>query len=146
MVEAKHNLKITESINQSKMTFADGMSVVAALKFIFGIKQDRIAGMDIIFDVLKYASEKKINLFLFGSEQKTLDNFIEKSNKVYPNLNFSGAISPTFGEISDLDNQNYINQINESNSQLVLVCLGCPKQELWMAQNYLKINATLLGI
>lgn len=146
MVEAKQDKTICEAINRANMTFADGMSVVAALKFLHKIQQPRIAGMDIIFDILKMASEKNVSIFLFGSEQHILEKFIKKTAVEYPNLKVAGIIAPSFKQITDQDNKNYASAINQSGAGIVLVCLGCPKQELWMAANHKNIHAALLGI
>lgn len=40
----------------------------------------------------------------------------------------------------------YVRQINDSGANLVMVVLGCPKQENWMAQHSRHINAVLLGV
>src|SRR5206468_4540680 len=61
-------------------------------------------------------------------------------------VKIAGSISPPFGEISIAEQERYIDMINESGAQIVLVSLGCPKQEIWMATHYKKINAVLLGI
>nr|WP_315820525.1 WecB/TagA/CpsF family glycosyltransferase [Paraflavitalea speifideiaquila] len=66
---------------------------------------------------------------------------------LYPNLKIGGAISPPFGvTLTPQELQHHIDMINQSSSHVVYVALGCPKQEKWMANNYNKINAVLLGI
>ena len=48
--------------------------------------------------------------------------------------------------MTDEEIKTHISRINESGAHFVLVALGCPKQEKWMAANYKDINAVLLGL
>jgi N-acetylglucosaminyldiphosphoundecaprenol N-acetyl-beta-D-mannosaminyltransferase len=63
-----------------------------------------------------------------------------------PNLTISGALSPPFRELSSEEKREIIDQITASSPHLVVIALGCPKQELWMYENTSSIQAPLLGI
>lgn len=41
---------------------------------------------------------------------------------------------------------NHVQQINASGAHFVLVALGCPKQEKWMAAHYQELQGILLGV
>jgi exopolysaccharide biosynthesis WecB/TagA/CpsF family protein len=38
-----------------------------------------------------------------------------------------------------------VNDINASGTSLLFVGLGCPKQEVWMAEHREKLNCTMVG-
>lgn len=145
-VEARLNKKIADSVNNATIVTSDGMSVVMALKYIHKVNQDRSAGMDMVFDILKEAENKKKSIFLFGNDKSTLDLFTQKAKSQYPQLNVAGAIAPPYREFTKEENDLYINQINEANPDLIFVSLGCPKQEIWMAENTSRVNSVMLGI
>jgi N-acetylglucosaminyldiphosphoundecaprenol N-acetyl-beta-D-mannosaminyltransferase len=145
-VEARLNPKIAESVNNATIVTSDGMSVVMALKYIHKIKQDRSAGMDMIFDLLNECRNQNKSIFLFGNDQETLSAFIEKAQKEYHGINICGALSPSYDQFTKEENDYYIEQINKAKPDIVFVSLGCPKQELWMAENTRRINSVLLGI
>lgn len=145
-VEARLNKKIADSVNNATIVTSDGMSVVMALKYIHKVNQDRSAGMDMVFDILKEAENKKKSIFLFGNDKNTLDLFTLKAKSQYPQLNVAGAIAPPYREFTKEENDLYINQINEANPDLIFVSLGCPKQEIWMAENTTRVNSVMLGI
>ena len=69
---------------------------------------------------------------------------IRKIGINYPNINLVGSISPPFK--SDWNDDEYIKQINDADSNIVLVALGCPKQEMWMSKNHLHVRAAMLGL
>jgi N-acetylglucosaminyldiphosphoundecaprenol N-acetyl-beta-D-mannosaminyltransferase len=56
------------------------------------------------------------------------------------------CLFPPFRPLSNEEENDIINRINESAANLVFVALGCPKQELWMARHKGKINAVMLGL
>ncbi|MFN0048507.1 MAG: WecB/TagA/CpsF family glycosyltransferase [Cytophagales bacterium] len=145
-VEAHLSPKIANSVNNATIVTSDGMSVVMALKFLHKVKQDRTAGMDMIFDLIKGASDKNLSVFLLGTEQSTIDSFVENAKFQHKNLKIVGSIAPPFTEFTESQNDNYVSQIKDSGAHMVFVSLGCPKQEKWMAENSHRINAVLLGV
>jgi N-acetylglucosaminyldiphosphoundecaprenol N-acetyl-beta-D-mannosaminyltransferase len=85
-------------------------------------------------------------VFLYGSTPKVLEKIKDRIRSRYPGAIIAGAISPPFRELNETEIKEHIQQINESEAHYVLVALGCPKQEKWMATNYNSINAVLLGL
>jgi N-acetylglucosaminyldiphosphoundecaprenol N-acetyl-beta-D-mannosaminyltransferase len=145
-VEARLNAKIRNAVNESYFTTSDGMSVVAAIRLLYKLPQQRSAGMDMINDIIRISAEQQQSIFLFGTSQKNLSLFVNKAQKKFPKLKIVGAISPPFRTFTEDENRQFIEQINNSEANIVLVCLGCPKQELWMKEVSPKINAVMLGI
>jgi N-acetylglucosaminyldiphosphoundecaprenol N-acetyl-beta-D-mannosaminyltransferase len=64
----------------------------------------------------------------------------------YPEIPFSLYIAPPFRELSPEEKQADIKAINDSGVKILFVCLGCPKQERWMAENQPFLSCTLLGV
>lgn len=145
-VEAHQSSTFQHMVNNATFAFADGMPLVFALKWLYGIKQNRIAGMDFMPDVLKACNRDKLSVFLFGSTDDTLASLEKMIKREYAHVRIAGKISPPFRALGERENQQYIQQINDSGAHIVLVGLGCPKQETWMAQHSGQINAVLLGV
>lgn len=145
-IEAHKSSSFKEMVNRANFVFADGMPLVFALRLLFGIRQDRIAGMDFTASILKGCEEKGLSVFLYGSTPETLDAFQAQIKKNYPKLKLAGMISPPFRALSEDEANSMIEEINNAGTNIVLVGLGCPKQEIWMAKNSASINACLLGV
>jgi len=75
-----------------------------------------------------------------------LEQLIRKIETTYPGVQVAGAISPPFRPLSQEELNDHIDQINRSGANFVLVALGCPKQETWMALHSEKLHAVLLGL
>ena len=145
-IEAHQSDEFQRYVNSATYVFADGMPIVFGLKWLHGTQQDRIAGMDLMADVLRVSNTEALSVFLFGSTPEILESLRQYISKTYPRAKLVGSISPPFREHSEDEREEHRKLINESGANLVFVGLGCPKQETWMAKNTTYLNACLLGV
>ncbi|HEY0680624.1 MAG TPA: WecB/TagA/CpsF family glycosyltransferase [Chitinophagaceae bacterium] len=145
-MEAHQDPGFKENINMASLVLADGKPIAVAGRLLYGKKQERIAGMDFMPAILKKANQYKAKVFLYGSTQPVLDALEQKIRSDYRNVELAGAITPPFRNLSAGELNDHIDQINRSGANLVMVSLGCPKQEKWMSANSHRINAVLLGV
>ena len=145
-IEAYKRNSFFEKINAADFLFADGKPIASACNLLYNKKQERICGPDFTPAVLKKANEKKLSVFIYGSTQDVIMACKEKIRSEFPDVNFAGAIAPPFNKQTDEELNTDIETINRSGAHLVFVALGCPKQEEWVANNSIKINAVLLAI
>ncbi|HYE56617.1 MAG TPA: WecB/TagA/CpsF family glycosyltransferase [Chitinophagaceae bacterium] len=145
-IEAHEDAGFRQNVNHANLVLADGKPLAVAGKLLYGKKQERIAGMDFMPAVLEKASQHKAKVFLYGSTRQVLDALEQKIRTDYPGVMLAGAISPPFRTLPSEELADHINLINNSGANLVLVSLGCPKQEKWMSANSHRINAVLLGV
>ena len=76
-----------------------------------------------------------MELFLFGDTDSTLE-LVKYSNK---NLRIVGVYNGFVYSNNDL-----IEQINSKSPDILIVGLGCPKQERWISENKTKVNVKIL--
>ena len=67
-------------------------------------------------------------------------------NRLYPKLKINFVYTPNQIQINEKENRDIIDQINQSKINYLFVCLGCPKQEVWMNNHYKELNCFLLGV
>jgi N-acetylglucosaminyldiphosphoundecaprenol N-acetyl-beta-D-mannosaminyltransferase len=146
VVEAFRDPSFQEKVNRATFVFADGMPLIFAVRLLYGVRQERVAGMDITADVLKGCEERGLSIFLYGSTTRTLAAFADRIRTGYPTLKLAGMISPPFRPLLKEEMIRITTEINQSGAQIVLVGLGCPKQEKWMADHSHLIKACLLGV
>ena len=146
LIEAYRNPPFATMIKKAALVAPDGMPLTWALRLLFKIKQERVAGMDLLPILLREAEIKKLPVFFYGGTEQMLIKTKEHINKNYPELVLSGIYSPPFRQLSANENEEICDVINSSGAKLVFVVLGCPKQEKWMAAAKDKVNATMIGI
>jgi N-acetylglucosaminyldiphosphoundecaprenol N-acetyl-beta-D-mannosaminyltransferase len=141
--EYKTKKEFKSVLDKANYILADGMPVVYSLKFLKGLAQDRIAGNDVVFSLVDKAKNEKLRMFWIGTSHEVLDKISSKlsdigvSHKTY---------SPPFKPIEAFDFSNQAEMINEYKPHMVLVGLGCPKQEIWMYNMRDRIQAPMFGI
>lgn len=145
-IEAYNSKEFANIVNSADIVTADGKPLCVGLKLINGIDQERVAGMDLTPSLLKEAELNNIKVFLYGSTDEVLDKIQKVAKEKYPNLAIVGAISPPFRVLSEAEITNDINTINDSGAGLILVALGCPKQERWMYSMKGKIQGVMVGV
>jgi N-acetylglucosaminyldiphosphoundecaprenol N-acetyl-beta-D-mannosaminyltransferase len=146
VIEAFRNRSFLEKAHNASIITPDGKPITIALRMLYGIKQDRVAGMDILPELFSESEKKQIPVYIYGGTE----NLLEKTNiylrENYPGLKVCGIFSPPFRELSVEEEETIIDQINNAAPGLIFTVLGCPKQEKWMASMQGKIHATMIGI
>lgn len=146
VIEAQQDPGFRQQLETASLTVADGKPVAVACRMLHEARQERISGMDFMPAILEAANAAKATIFLYGSTDEVLDSLAVKIALSYPQVTIGGTLSPPFRPLSPAEIDEHIEQINNSGANIVLVALGCPKQEKWMATHYKKINAVLLGL
>lgn len=133
-------------VNHATMATPDGMPLARLIRAIYHIPQDRVAGMDLMPSLLKEAEAKSLSVYFYGSTEEMLQAIVAKANKDHPNLKIAGHHSPPFRNLTQDEKDDIVTMINDANPQLLLVALGCPKQEKWMAEHKNKIYSCMVGV
>ena len=126
--------------NKCKFNFVDGVGLLYAINQKCNTKYDtsyRYPGTD-FFTYLP--SEREIKIFLYGSKIENIIKAKEKIEEQYRNI----KVVEYFDGYSEIINEELINKINNSRPDILIVCLGCPKQEEWIVQNYDKLNVKII--
>lgn len=145
LIEGYKECAFQHVINNADLATPDGMPLAEAMKWLYGIEQERVAGMDLMPDLMKTFEEKGLSIFLYGSTDDVLAKILSKVKSEFPTLKCN-AYSPPFRTLLDDEKNNIITMINEKNPHFVFVALGCPKQEKWMAEHRGKVNSCMIGL
>ncbi len=139
---AKDDDKLKEILNSADICTADGIGVVYASKILKTPVPERVAGFDLVCVLLESLSRTKEGVFLFGAKPGVADVAKAKMEEKYPGLNIVGTEN---GYFSIDDEEKIVEKINASGAKLLLVCLGAPKQEKWIAkyEDRLKVNLAM---
>ncbi|MNE14395.1 putative N-acetylmannosaminyltransferase [compost metagenome] len=96
LVEAHKDPDFSAIINNADMVTPDGVPLTWGIRLLHGIKQVRVAGMDLLPDLLRLSEVENIPVFFYGGTQEMLgltEDFLQEN---YPNLIIAGMISPPF--------------------------------------------------
>jgi N-acetylglucosaminyldiphosphoundecaprenol N-acetyl-beta-D-mannosaminyltransferase len=97
----------------------------------------------------RYAEQAALDgtpVFLYGATPDTLDKLLRNLHYYLPGLRIAGYHSPPFRSLTSAEEDAVVEAITRSGAAVVFVGLGCPRQELWMANIAWRIPAVLLGV
>lgn len=148
VIESCKNRLYRNIINNSILSLPDGkpLSIYGELK---GHKDiSRIFGPSFMERTIDWGQKDGLKHFFFGSSDIGLRALVQQINNKYPRTNIVGYYSPPFTEIfSEEDNAVFLKIMNESYADIYWIGLGAPKQEIWMYENYKKLNrGVMIGI
>ena len=126
------NKELADAVNKADFVAPDGVGVLYAAKILGTPIKEKVAGCELGYNLLFEAAKKGYGVFLFGAKPGVAQTCGEKLKEKIPELIISGTRDGYFkpeqsGEIVD--------EINRSGAKVLWVCLGAPKQELWMAEH-----------
>jgi N-acetylglucosaminyldiphosphoundecaprenol N-acetyl-beta-D-mannosaminyltransferase len=131
--------EIVEFIKQGTHRIPDGIGIVLVSRIKKGNIRARLAGFDIMMELLQYANEKKKSIFLYGAHSEVLKDALRNIRVSYPDLQILGSIDG----YTNLTEREVVEEINKKNPDFLFVALGFPRQELFLARNINILNATV---
>lgn len=132
--------------NSGFMALPDGNPLSIISKKRGFSEAERVTGPDLMEEIFKISEEKGYKHYFYGSTQETLDTLKDKLNKKYYNINIVGMYSPPFRKLTEKEDIEIINNINNTNPDFIWVGLGAPKQEMWMNEHKYKVNGLMIGV
>lgn len=146
LMEAYWNPEFSSVLKNADLVTPDGMPLVWMMKLMGASEQNRIAGMEILISLCQLAPQRNISMFFLGSEETILEKMRKKLEREFPDMKIVGMEPLPFRPLTSAENEAVIAKIHESGAGLVLVSLGCPKQEYWMQENQGKVQAVMIGL
>ena len=140
VMAAWENAELHDAICNADLVIPDGIGVVKAARIIGTPLKERLPGIEIGEAILEYAAQTGKSVFLLGAKPGVADAAKEKMQETYPGLNVCGTNDGYFK-----DDDPVIEKINAAQPDFLMVCLGAPKQELWMAQNAERLDVGLMA-
>ena len=145
-MEAQGDPTFAAVVNGADLATADGMPILKSLNKFGGVKQERVAGNDLMPALMAEAEKQGLSVFLHGGEQHVLDAIVARAAKEFPSLRIAGAYSPPFRQATEEECAAEVARITTSGANIVMVSLGCPRQERWMAVMKGQVPAVMLGV
>lgn len=128
---AKDNKDFKAVMKRADLIVPDGIGVVLASKILNDSLPERVAGYDLVQNTMKQAVDKGYRYYFLGSKPGVAEMAAEKMRSQYPGIQIVGTHDGYFTEEQVPE---IIEEINNSNANILLVALGAPRQELWIDQ------------
>jgi len=135
--------ELQEAYAQAWLVVADGMPLVWSAKLMGQPLPERVAGSDLVPGLLAAATaERPLRYFLLGAPPGVAEQAAERNREKYPNAQCVGTLAPELGfERVQAQCDAIVAAVNEAAPDLLIIGLGAPKQELWIARHHHRLSA-----
>ncbi|MEH1164816.1 WecB/TagA/CpsF family glycosyltransferase [Micromonospora sp. CPCC 205539] len=128
VLDPAHNARL----NSFDVVTPDGQPVRWALNLLHraGLT-DRVYGPTLTLHVLARFADEGLPVYLYGSTDETLAKLIPALERMFPALKIAGVEASKFRAVQPGEDAEIADRIRASGARLVLVGLGCPRQEVF---------------
>ena len=126
---AKENPALKEALAGADIVLPDGAGIVKGAAILGRPMKEKVPGIDFACGVMARLAERGGSVYLFGAKPGVAEAAAETLRTKFPGLVISGTSDGYFSDDGPI-----IEKIKDAAPDFLLVCLGAPKQELWMAK------------
>ena len=125
-----NNSMLKKSFNdKDSLIIPDGVGTVIASKLIKEPVKEKIAGIDVVKEVLIKADKEQKSVYLLGAKEDVVVKCVENIKKDYPNIKIAGYHNGYF----DIDNcEEIVKDIQNTRPWAIFVAMGSPRQEIFI--------------
>ena len=119
-----------EAVQNADLVLPDGVGVVYGAKILGTPLKGKLPGIDFATELMRRMASRGGRVYLLGAKPGIAETAGVRMQEQFPGLIVCGTHDGYFQDDAPI-----IEEINALQPDLLLVCLGAPKQELWMHRN-----------
>nr|WP_326215578.1 WecB/TagA/CpsF family glycosyltransferase [uncultured Oscillibacter sp.] len=135
----RENPAARDAVNGADLVLPDGVGVVKGAAMLGTPLKEKTPGIEFAAGLMGKMAQQGKSLYLLGAKPGVAELAGQRLTQRYPGLRIAGTHDGYFKEDGPV-----VEAIRQSGADVVFVCLGAPKQELWMAKNGSATGAHLL--
>lgn len=135
----RENAEAKRVVNGAALVLPDGIGIIKGAAMLGTPLKEKTPGIEFAEHIVERMAKEGRSLYLLGAKPGIAELAGKNLAEKYPGLKIAGTHDGYFQEDAPI-----VEAIRESGADAVFVCLGAPKQELWMARNGEATGAHLL--
>ena len=139
MVAMQTDLKLRQSVNSCDLINADGQSVVWASRILGQPLKERVAGIDLMENLVELAYKKNYKILFFGAKEEVVSRVVNNYKIKYSKDIIAGYRNGYFKKEDEVD---IAKQISDSGADILFVAISSPTKENFLYDN----KETLRGV
>ena len=148
VVMADHDERFRNAYAAASLSLVDGMPVLWAARLLGLRLPEKISGSDLVWPLLERAEQRQWRVYILGGAPGVGAKAAERLKERFPRIALVGVDAPRIDMDAPAETRTgVLESVRAARPDLVLVALGAPKQELWIAEAASELRpAVLLGI
>ena len=135
LVTARRRPEVRRVLNGTHLNVADGAPVIWLSRILGRPLPARVAGSDLVPALMRRAAEHRARVYLLGGLGGSAAEAAAVLRQANPGLRITGIHEPAAAPLEEMDDHDIVARIEEAGADILLVGLGHPKQDLWIARN-----------
>ncbi|MDA9900624.1 WecB/TagA/CpsF family glycosyltransferase [bacterium] len=132
MVAMQRDLKLRQSVNSCDLINADGQAIVWASRILGQPLKERVAGIDLMENLVELAYNKNFKIFFFGAKEEVVKKVVTNYTFKYSKDIIAGYRN---GYYKKDDEVKIAQQISESGADILFVAISSPTKENFLHDN-----------
>jgi N-acetylglucosaminyldiphosphoundecaprenol N-acetyl-beta-D-mannosaminyltransferase len=129
VLEARRNERLRRYLDSCSLNLVDGVGLVVAFRAVLGTRPERLTGTNFVPMLCEEAVAAGAGLFLFGGRPGVAERAAAVLTARHPGLRVCGVLDGFAGAEGAVD------RIRAAAPDVLMVCLGNPRQERWIEDN-----------
>ena len=144
VMEVQRNADLASIFANAAIVVPDGMPTVWVGRHQGHAQMERVAGPDLMLEVMKRPEFRERSHFLCGGKKGVAEELQQELVRRMPWIRIVGIHTPPFGPIEAIAEQEMIDKINSARPDIVWVGISTPKQERFMARYLSQLETKLM--
>ena len=129
VVNARNNSELHESLLEADFVIADGLPLVWLSKICGKALPERVAGIDIMFELLALANTRQYGVYFLGAKPHVVEKVVQLTTVQYPNVRIAGYRD---GYFTPEEEMVVAEHIQKSKADILFVAITPPKKEIFL--------------
>jgi N-acetylglucosaminyldiphosphoundecaprenol N-acetyl-beta-D-mannosaminyltransferase len=146
IVQAEHDPTFRAAYGRTTLSLVDGTPVLWAARLLGTPLPEKLSGSDLFEPLIERAAQEKLRVVLLGGGPGVADLAARNLRERLPTLQIVDTLAPRIGLTATDEERAAVERLVKAQADLIFVCLGAPKQELFSDRNrHLLAPAVLVG-
>jgi len=146
VLEATAHPEFKRVLQKSDLSIPDGMGLKVGSLLRGPRIHHRVAGADYVRDLLSIAARDGYTVFFLGAAHGIAEQAYVKLKETFPNLKIAGTESLQRGLWGRVHDRRVLERIHLAKPDILLVALGFPRQDLWIAKHRHHLHDVRLAV
>ncbi|MCC7362948.1 MAG: WecB/TagA/CpsF family glycosyltransferase [Dehalococcoidia bacterium] len=136
VARARRDAVLAADLADSDVVTADGAPVAWLARLASGNRIERVTGVDLVAELCRQGATDGLRVAFYGSEETIARKAAARLEAEYPGVKVVSIICPPFRPLTEGELTAHMVELNATVPDLVLVALGCPRQERFIAAHH----------
>jgi N-acetylglucosaminyldiphosphoundecaprenol N-acetyl-beta-D-mannosaminyltransferase len=144
IVQAEHDTAFREAYLRTDLSLVDGTPVLWAARLLGTPLPEKLSGSDMFDPLVERAATEGLRVVLLGGGPGIAELAAERLRHRLPKLQIVDTLAPRIGLSATDEERETVERLVRAKADLIFVCLGAPKQELFSDRNRRALSPAVL--